>query len=109
MEIGAEIVRHRFARGVFVRGLHPCVSIVDAPQIERQSLAEMTEDDLQAWQLVEQAAADQPQRMHRGLGRKRPVGPEQPVMARVVGYASRQWVTRMQIEGDVQAVDQTPE
>jgi len=55
MEIGAEIVRHALARGVFVRRLHPGVPVVDAPDVERQPLAEMAEDDLQPRALVEQA------------------------------------------------------
>src|SRR5262245_33167188 len=59
MEIVAEIMRHPLLRRVFVRGLHPGVPAVDAPQIERQALAEMAENDLQVRTFVEQAAADQ--------------------------------------------------
>ena len=75
VEIGAEIVRHPLARRVFVRRLHPVVAVVDAPQIVRQALAEMPENDLQPRVLVEQAAADQPQRMHAVSAAKPQVGP----------------------------------
>src|SRR5947209_8342301 len=48
MEIAPEIVHHALAGGIFVRGFHPVVPVVDAPDEKRQAFAEMTENDLQA-------------------------------------------------------------
>ena len=101
----AEIIRDRFLRGVFVRRLHPVVAVVDAPQIGRDAFAEMAEDDLQLRVLVEQARADQPQRMHGGFGMERPVRPEQPVVAVVAGDRAGQRIARMQIERHVELGD----
>src|SRR5262249_43347695 len=78
IKIRSEISRNRLARRVFVRGLHPIVAIVDAPEIVRQAFAEMAEDDLQSRMFVEQSAADQAQCMHRGFRREGPRRSEQP-------------------------------
>ena len=60
MKIGVEIVRHPLLRRISGRGFHPIVHVVDAPEIKRQPLAEMAENDLQTRAIIEQAAADQP-------------------------------------------------
>ena len=72
MEVLAEVMADAVLGGVFVRRLHPAVAAVDAPEVDRNALAEMAEHDLQVREFVEQAAADQPQRMDGGLGVERP-------------------------------------
>ena len=109
MKVLAEIMTDAVLGGVFVRRLHPAVAAVDAPELHRDALAEMAEHHLQLRMFVEQAAADQPQRMHRGLRRKRPVRPEQPGMAFVLLGPARQRIARMQIERHVERLDRAPE
>ena len=92
VEIGAEIVRHALASPHICAGLHPVVAVVDAPEVIRQPLAEMSENDLQPRALVEQTAADQPQGMHGGLGSEAPVRPEQPGVSFVERDGARQGV-----------------
>src|SRR6185437_16554902 len=69
----------------------------------------MAEDDLQLRAFVEQAAADQPQRVHGGFGVERPVRAKQPRMPFVNLRAARQRVAWMQIERNVERFDGAPE
>ena len=75
MEVVAEVVRHFVLGWIFVRRLHPTVAIVDAPKIDGNALADMAEHHFQLRTLIEKAAADKAQRMHRGFRRKAQVGP----------------------------------
>ncbi len=109
VEVLAEIMADAVLGRIVVPRLHPAVAAVDAPQIDRDALAEMAEHDLELRAFVEQARADQPQRVHRGLGVERPVRPEQPVMAFVHFRPARQRVARVQIERHVERLDRAPE
>src|SRR5262249_15371516 len=83
------------------------VPVVDAPEIIGQSFAQMAENDLQARMLVEQAAADQPQSVDRGFGRKGPGRSDEPGVAFVERRAHRER-PRMPIEGTVVPLDRAP-
>jgi hypothetical protein len=83
--------------------------MIDAPEIGRDAFAEMPEDDLQIWMRVEQPRADQPQRMHGGLGVKRPIRPKQPVVALVGRDRTGQRIARMQVERHAEVRDRLPE
>ena len=69
----------------------------------------MAEDDLQLRVRVEQARADQPQRVHGGFGMERPVRPEQPVVPLVGADRAGQRIARMQVERHVEVGDGLPE
>src|SRR6516225_11866006 len=109
VEVGAEIVDHGLARGVFVRSLHPVVPVVDAPEIERQPLAQVTENDLQPRQLIEQAAADQAQRMQSGFGGKAPGRTKQPGMPVVKRRGPGHGRAGMEVERNVELGERMPE
>src|SRR5689334_19548621 len=47
MEMLAEIVCHALLGRVFMRRLHPAIAIVDAPEIDGDAFADVTEYDLQ--------------------------------------------------------------
>src|SRR5215471_1466987 len=68
----------------------------------------MAEDDLQAWMFIEEAAADQPQRMYRRFRGEGPGRPEQPSVTFIErrGYRRR---PRVQIERNVECFDRAPE
>src|SRR2546429_9118098 len=82
-EIIADVIGDGFFRRVFVRRLHPVVAVVDAPEIGRDALAEVAEDDLQGREFVEQARSDPPQRMYGGLRGQTPSQPQQSRWASV--------------------------
>ena len=54
MEIGAEIIAHRFLRRIVVPILDPTIGIVDPPHGIRQVFAEMTKDDVEPRMFIEQ-------------------------------------------------------
>ena len=78
--VGEEAARRHpemLAKGVAEPGRRDAVAReahVDAPQQERQPLAEMAEDDLEPRIRVEHAAQDQPDALRRGLDREPPGG-----------------------------------
>src|SRR6516162_4742486 len=73
----AEVIPNSVFGCVSMRCLHPTVTAVDAPELHRDTFAEMAEHDLQAWTFVEQAAADEAQRVHGSRSSESPVRPEQ--------------------------------
>src|SRR6202011_5762171 len=109
MEIAAEILHHALAGGIFVRGFHPIVPVIDAPDKKRQAFAQVTENDLQARILVEQAAADEPQSVQRSVARKTPRRPEQPGVALIERQSAWHGRARVQIERHIEIANSPPE
>jgi hypothetical protein len=72
--------------------------VVDAPDVERQGLAQMAEDDGEPGESVEQAAGHEAQRVGGGLDGEGRHGAEQFRVPLVDSLVSRQGVARMQVD-----------
>src|SRR5260221_6799663 len=83
--------------------------MIDSPNVEGKSLAEMSENHLQRWMAIEQPGGHQPQRVGAGLDRERPSRRRQPRKSVVNWFAARQWITRVQIEGLAERAGCIPE
>src|SRR3984957_2389225 len=73
--------------------------MIDAPNVEGKTLAEMSQNHLQRRMAIEQPAGHQAQRMDAGLDGECPGCRRQPWKSVVNGLAARQGITGMQIEG----------
>src|SRR5215469_16940150 len=77
MKVLAEIMRDAVLRGVFMRSIHPTISVVDTPKINRNAFTDVAKHDLEPRAFIENSTAYEPQRVHRGLCSESPVGAEQ--------------------------------
>ena len=83
--------------------------MVDAPDAERQRLAQMAEDDGESGESVEQAAGHQAQRVGGGLDGEGPHGAEQFRVTLVDSLVARQGVARMQVDRHAECLGAFPE
>ncbi len=107
-EVRAKVLGDRLFGRIVRLHLDPCVSIVDTPHAVRQSLAHVTENDLQARVLVEKARAHQPQRVNGCLLAECPCRTEQPRMAVVNRRVLGERIAWMQVKRHVQRLDGRP-
>src|SRR5260370_21744690 len=72
--------------------------MIDPPNVEGKTLAEMSQNHLQRWMAIEQPGGHQPQRVDAGLDCECPGCRRQPWKSVVNGLAARQGMTGKKIE-----------
>src|SRR5262249_27613534 len=83
--------------------------MIHPPDHVREAFAKMTENDVDARISIKKPARHQTQRMDRGFDAESPCRTHKPRMTVVNGFALRQRITRVEIQGDVKLFQLCPE